>query len=249
MYRRTPIFFRIADSFFRHQLLFWSALLIVSGLTMAALYARSKTFHASAMTQVQQDTVRPPQGWAGGDATSWVTPAQKKTDQFNELIKQNQPGGFLDTALRNAHLGTPDQHRPPGRRPALRHAPEEPERERRKHQPVLHQPHLGQPGRDVRHRHRPSEPVHRRGRGRPHRRFHPRVHFLDSQIARTKASLQQCRKGLVRLPRLQRRPVVRRRQRLQQPAQRPRRRSSWRRKRRPARTPATRPCWNSSSRR
>lgn len=106
MYRRTPIFFRIADSFFRHQLLFWSALLIVSGLTMAALYARSKTFHATAMTQVQQDTVQTAAGLGGGDPTSWVTPAQKKADQFNELVKQNQPGGFLDTALRNAHLGT-----------------------------------------------------------------------------------------------------------------------------------------------
>jgi len=105
MYRRTPIIYRIADSFFRHQLLFWSALLIVSGLTMAALYARSKTFHATAMTQVQPEsvvTVLNP-----GDSSPWITPAQKNADRFLELIKQDQPGGFLDTALQNAHLTTP----------------------------------------------------------------------------------------------------------------------------------------------
>ena len=105
MYRRTPILFRIVDSFFRHQLLFWSALLIVSSLTMAALYARSKTFHATAMTQVQTETVANVLG--AGDTNSWVTPAQKNVDRFAELAKQNQPGGFLDVALRNAHLAVP----------------------------------------------------------------------------------------------------------------------------------------------
>ena len=107
MYRRTPIFFRIADSFFRHQLLFWGALLIVSGLTMAALYARSKTFHATAMTQVQQDTVGTITGLGGSDGNNWITPAQKNTDHFSEMVKQNQPGGFLDTALQHAHLAHP----------------------------------------------------------------------------------------------------------------------------------------------
>ena len=105
MYRRTPILFRIADSFFRHQLLFWSALLIVSSLTMAALYARSKTFHATAMTQVQTESVANVLGQ--GDTNTWVTPAQKHVDRFNDLIKQNQPGGFLDVAMRRARLVTP----------------------------------------------------------------------------------------------------------------------------------------------
>ena len=105
MYRRTPILFRIVDSFFRHQLLFWSALLIVSSLTMAALYARSKTFHASAMTQVQTESVAEVLGTP--DTNTWISPAQKNADRFMELAKQNQPGGFLDVALRDAHLATP----------------------------------------------------------------------------------------------------------------------------------------------
>jgi uncharacterized protein involved in exopolysaccharide biosynthesis len=105
MYRRTPIFFRIMDSFFRHQLLFWSALLIVSSLTMAALYARSKTFHATAMTQVQTESVASVLGAA--DTNTWITPSQKHVDRFTDLIKQNQPGGFLDTAMRSARLVTP----------------------------------------------------------------------------------------------------------------------------------------------
>lgn len=105
MYRRTPILFRIVDSFFRHQVLFWSALLIVSSLTMAALYARSKTFHATAMTQVQTESVANVLG--AGDTNTWITPSQKHIDRFNDLIKQNQPGGFLDVAMKNAHLVTP----------------------------------------------------------------------------------------------------------------------------------------------
>ncbi len=105
MYRRTPVLFRILDSFFRHQTLFWSALLIVSSLTMAALYARSKTFHATAMTQVQTESVANVLGAA--DTNTWVTPSQKHIDRFNDLIKQNQPGGFLDVAMRNARLATP----------------------------------------------------------------------------------------------------------------------------------------------
>jgi len=105
MYRRTPILFRIVDSFFRHQLLFWSALLIVSSLTMAALYARSKTFHATAMTQVQTESVANVLGQS--ETNTWVTPSQKHVDRFNDLIKQNQPGGFLDVAMRKASLVTP----------------------------------------------------------------------------------------------------------------------------------------------
>lgn len=105
MYRRTPILFRIVDSFFRHQLLFWGALIVVSSLTMAALYARSKTFHASAMTQVQTQSVANILGQ--DDASTWVTPAQKSVDQFNDLVKQNQQGGFLDAALQKAQLAAP----------------------------------------------------------------------------------------------------------------------------------------------
>lgn len=105
MYRRTPILYRIVDSFFRHQLLFWGALIVVSSLTMAALYARSKTFHASAMTQVQTQSVANILGQ--DDANTWVSPAQKSVDQFNDLVKQNQQGGFLDAALQKAQLASP----------------------------------------------------------------------------------------------------------------------------------------------
>jgi len=105
MYRRTPILFRIVDSFFRHQLLFWGALIVVSGLTMAALYARSKTYHAVAMTQVQTQSVANVLGQ--DEAATWITPAQKSVDQFTDLSKQNQQGGFLDAALQKAQLSPP----------------------------------------------------------------------------------------------------------------------------------------------
>ena len=106
MHQNTPIIYRIADSFFRHQRLFWTALLLVSVLTMTALYARSKTYHATAMTQVQEQSVATVLN-ADSQQTSYTTPAQKNVDRFLELSKQDQPGGFLDTALRNAHLATP----------------------------------------------------------------------------------------------------------------------------------------------
>ncbi len=96
---------RIADSFFRHQRLFWIAVLLVSGLTMGVLFARSKTYHAMAMTQVQTTNVATVLG--NGEQASYITPAQKNVDHFLELSKQDQPGGFLDIALRNAHLAAP----------------------------------------------------------------------------------------------------------------------------------------------
>lgn len=105
MHQNTPILYRIADSFFRHQRLFWCSLLVVGVLTMAALYARSKTYHATAMTQVQTDSFATVLG-TDGQQTSWTTPSQKNADRFAELSKQDQPGGFLDTALRNAHLAS-----------------------------------------------------------------------------------------------------------------------------------------------
>ena len=106
MHQNTPIVYRIADSFFRHQRLFWCALLVVSALTMGALYARSKTYHATAMTQVQTENVETVLS-QDNQQTSWTTPAQKNVDRFLELSKQDQPGGFLDTALRSAHLAVP----------------------------------------------------------------------------------------------------------------------------------------------
>jgi uncharacterized protein involved in exopolysaccharide biosynthesis len=106
MHQNTPIIYRIADSFFRHQRLFWTALLLVSILTMTALYARSKTYHATAMTQVQTENVATVLN-ADTQQNSYTTPAQKNVDRFLELSKQDQPGGFLDTALRNARLSVP----------------------------------------------------------------------------------------------------------------------------------------------
>ncbi len=106
MHQNTPIIYRIADSFFRHPRLFWTALLLVSVLTMTSLYARSKTYHATAMTQVQTENVATVLN-ADAQPSSYTTPAQKNVDRFLELSKQDQPGGFLDTALRNAHLAVP----------------------------------------------------------------------------------------------------------------------------------------------
>ena len=81
MHQNTPIIYRIADSFFRHQRLFWCALLMVSFLTMGALYLRSKTYHATAMTQVETENVATVLG-SDSQQNSWTTPAQKNVDRF-----------------------------------------------------------------------------------------------------------------------------------------------------------------------
>lgn len=105
MYRRSPIFLRILDSFFRHRWLFLTALIVVSGLTMSLLILRSRTFHASALTQANPDTVSTELG--DRQTNSYATLAQINVGRFNDLITNNLPGGFLDTALKNAHLATP----------------------------------------------------------------------------------------------------------------------------------------------
>ena len=93
MHQNTPIFYRIADSFFRHQRLFWTALLLVGVLTSAAIYSKSKTFHAAATTQVQTENVAKVLN-ADAQITSWITPAQQNVDRFLELSRQDQPGGL-----------------------------------------------------------------------------------------------------------------------------------------------------------
>jgi uncharacterized protein involved in exopolysaccharide biosynthesis len=105
MSRRTPMTFRIIDAFFRHVWLFVAAVVVVSGLSMTALYLRTKTFHATALTQVVTEDVASELGETQN--TSYVSPAQQNVDRLQDLLNDDLPGGFLDTALKSASLDQP----------------------------------------------------------------------------------------------------------------------------------------------
>jgi len=102
---RTPIAARLWDSFSRHKWLFLIALVVVSGTSIAILTLRAKTYEATALTQVTTEDVATELG--DTPAASFVTPAAQNVAHFQDLVSDNLPGGFLDTALRHAQLVRP----------------------------------------------------------------------------------------------------------------------------------------------
>ena len=99
---------RLADSFFRHRWLFVLAVAIVIGVTAVALKLRKPSYKASAQTQVVTDN----QELANvmGDQNnqlSWTNPAQQNVNRLNDLLGDDRPDGFVDSALRAAQLSHP----------------------------------------------------------------------------------------------------------------------------------------------
>lgn len=102
---RTPIAARMWDSFCRHKWLFLIALVVVSGTSITILALRAKTYEATALTQVTTEDVATELGEA--PAPTFVPLSQQNVAHFEDLASDNLPGGFLDTALRNAQLARP----------------------------------------------------------------------------------------------------------------------------------------------
>ncbi|MBC8140133.1 MAG: hypothetical protein H7Y38_01690 [Armatimonadetes bacterium] len=102
---RNSIAHRALEAFYRHQKLFWIATLGMPLLVGVALYLRSASYVASASTQVVADqevaTV------LGLTRHSWISPAQQNVSRFNDLLRDDEPGGFLDDVLKNARLARP----------------------------------------------------------------------------------------------------------------------------------------------
>ena len=101
MYRSIPITYRMADAFFRNRWLFLISFLVISGVTMGTLYLRSKTYAATALTQVVTQDVAAALGEQ--ENTGWISPAQKNINQLDLLLN----GDFLGAALTNAKLSRP----------------------------------------------------------------------------------------------------------------------------------------------
>jgi polysaccharide chain length determinant protein (PEP-CTERM system associated) len=113
MYRSTTITYRITEAFFRNRRLFFLAFVLVSVVTMTALYLRSKTYTATALTQVITDNVA--QALGEQQTNDWVSPAQKNVNQLDVLLN----GDFLSAALANIHLQKPINTDPQANDPRL----------------------------------------------------------------------------------------------------------------------------------
>lgn len=110
MYPTPPpshIVYRIADSFARHRWLFLVSLCAVTGVVSAALLLRAKTYAASATTRIVIDDGMAERLGIASVQNVWISPAQQNTNLFNDLLKDDLPGGFLDSALQAAKLSRP----------------------------------------------------------------------------------------------------------------------------------------------
>lgn len=102
------IFYRVVDSFFRHRWLFLIAVLTTTSAAVIGLRLRSKTYKGSALIRiVPNDTTVVLGSLDSSKALVGVSVSEQYVERLNALIRDNRPGGFLDTALREAKLRRP----------------------------------------------------------------------------------------------------------------------------------------------
>ena len=104
MFNQISIAGRLRDSLFRHRWIFLISLFLVSGITTGAVLLRPKTFHASASTQVVTDSQQVAEALGEKYRYLYVSSAQQHVNHFNDLTSDDLPGGFWDTALKDANL-------------------------------------------------------------------------------------------------------------------------------------------------
>lgn len=107
MFNQTTIVSRLRDAFGRHRWLFLLSLLLVSGITTGVVLLRGKTYRASASTQVVTDNQQVAEALGEKYRNLYVSSAQQHVNHFTDLINDDLPGGFWDTALKNANLSVP----------------------------------------------------------------------------------------------------------------------------------------------
>lgn len=94
MYQRTPILYRIADSFFRHRWLFLITVLVVATTTSVIVLKRSEKYVSTTAVQIVPDRVSTDLGIDRSDP--WNSPAQQNATAFNEYM---QMPSFRQTVL------------------------------------------------------------------------------------------------------------------------------------------------------
>ena len=104
-YGNNRLLRRVLEAFFRHQKLFWISAIGISGIVSMALLLRGNSYTAAASTRISSD--KEISDVLGFDKQIISSPAQTNVDRFNDLLKDDTPGGFMDRALTAAKLRVP----------------------------------------------------------------------------------------------------------------------------------------------
>ncbi len=109
MLNQITITERLRDAFSRHKVLFLLSLVLVSGITTSVVLLRGKNYQATASTQVVTDNqqVADTLGDRYRNSNFYISSAQQQLNHFNDLIEDDLPGGFWDSALKSANLAVP----------------------------------------------------------------------------------------------------------------------------------------------
>lgn len=118
MYRKVPLLYRVTESFFRYRSLFLISSVIVTAIPAAVLVTRKPTYTSTGMMQVVSQDMTAILG-DNNRSGGWVTPAQTNVNQFNDVMNDDSPGGFVDSALKRANLSHPINVDPRARDPRL----------------------------------------------------------------------------------------------------------------------------------
>lgn len=102
MYQRTPILYRIADSFFRHRWLFLITVLVVAATTSVIILKRSEQYISTTALKITPDKVAIDIGADRSDP--WNSPAQQNASAFNE---EKQIPSVVEAALSKVTLTPP----------------------------------------------------------------------------------------------------------------------------------------------
>ena len=118
MHDLATIQYRIADSFFRHRLLFFGCAALVTASALAVICLRGTGYTATGSIWASPDDMAQSLG-RDPRRNEWVTLAQVNTNRFNDMTNDDLPGGFLDRALLRSKLTHPISIDPRKRDPRL----------------------------------------------------------------------------------------------------------------------------------
>ncbi len=102
MYRPDTLTYRMTDSFFRYKLRFFLVVLGVTVVVGTALYTRTKSYVANASIRIVTNQQAADVMGTGNGYRGWTSPADQNIARFHDLMRDDLPGGFVDSALKNA---------------------------------------------------------------------------------------------------------------------------------------------------
>jgi len=109
--------YRIIDATFRSR---WLVLISFSAVMLGAagvMRLVGDKYTATAAVRIVSDETASSMGIAPADSKVWITPGQQNANRFEDLLNDNQPGGFLYLALKDAALDRPIKLEPSAKDP------------------------------------------------------------------------------------------------------------------------------------